>query len=98
LLTEMDGFNPSEGIIVIGATNFLESLDKALIRPGRFDKQIEVPLPDLSGRKDVRNFNFQYLTFRFLNYTWKKYLWLKISLLAQPLKKQWDSVVPIWKI
>jgi ATP-dependent metalloprotease len=53
LLTEMDGFNASEGIIVIGATNFLESLDKALIRPGRFDKQIEVPLPDLSGRKDI---------------------------------------------
>jgi ATP-dependent metalloprotease len=53
LLTEMDGFNPTSGIIVIGATNFPEALDSALIRPGRFDKIIHVPLPDLKGRKDI---------------------------------------------
>lgn len=53
ILSEMDGFKSSEGIIVIGATNLLESLDKALIRPGRFDRHIEVPLPDLRGRKEI---------------------------------------------
>ncbi|EFC44399.1 predicted protein [Naegleria gruberi] len=53
ILSEMDGFKSSEGIIVIGATNLLDSLDKALIRPGRFDRHIEVPLPDLKGRKDI---------------------------------------------
>ncbi|KAG2387721.1 hypothetical protein C9374_001315 [Naegleria lovaniensis] len=53
ILSEMDGFKSSEGIIVIGATNLLESLDKALIRPGRFDRHIEVPLPDLKGRKEI---------------------------------------------
>ena len=46
LLSEMDGFNGAEGILVIGATNRLEDLDKALIRPGRFDKHISVPLPE----------------------------------------------------
>ena len=46
LLTEMDGFNGAEGILVIGATNRLEDLDNALIRPGRFDKHISVPLPE----------------------------------------------------
>ena len=46
LLAEMDGFNGSEGILVIGATNRLEDLDSALIRPGRFDKHISVPLPE----------------------------------------------------
>jgi len=53
ILSEMDGFKSSEGIIVIGATNLLDSLDKALIRPGRFDRHVEVPLPDLKGRKDI---------------------------------------------
>jgi len=53
LLTEMDGFNSTSGVIVIGATNFPESLDPALTRPGRFDKIIHVPLPDLKGRKDI---------------------------------------------
>lgn len=46
LLSEMDGFNGSEGILVIGATNRLGDLDNALIRPGRFDKHISVPLPE----------------------------------------------------
>lgn len=46
-------FNSSEGIIVIGATNFPESLDKALTRPGRFDHTIAIPAPDVKGRKEV---------------------------------------------
>jgi len=47
----MDGFKETENVIVIGATNFEESLDPALMRPGRFDKVIRVPLPDVRGRR-----------------------------------------------
>jgi len=50
LLTELDGFDQDSGIIIIGATNFPESLDKALTRPGRFDRHITVDLPDVRGR------------------------------------------------
>jgi len=53
LLTELDGFKENEGIVLIGATNFAENLDEALTRPGRFDKLINVPLPDSKGRKDL---------------------------------------------
>jgi ATP-dependent metalloprotease len=53
LLVQMDGFDENNGIIVIGATNFAESLDDALLRPGRFDKQVTVPLPDVGGRKEI---------------------------------------------
>ncbi len=53
LLVQMDGFEENNGIIVIGATNFMESLDQALLRPGRFDKHITVPLPDVGGRKEI---------------------------------------------
>jgi len=53
LLVQMDGFEENNGIIVIGATNFMESLDQALLRPGRFDKHITVSLPDVGGRKEI---------------------------------------------
>ncbi|KAI0244141.1 i-AAA protease yme1 [Massospora cicadina] len=53
LLCELDGFAPSEGVIFIGATNFPELLDKALLRPGRFDRKVDVPLPDVRGRIQV---------------------------------------------
>jgi len=53
LLVEMDGFDGNEGIIIIAATNRPDVLDKALLRPGRFDRQIEVPLPDIMGREKI---------------------------------------------
>lgn len=53
LLVQMDGFEENNGVIVIGATNFEESLDQALLRPGRFDKTVSVPLPDVGGRKEI---------------------------------------------
>jgi len=53
LLSEMDGFDSSKGIVILGATNRPEILDKALLRPGRFDRRINVELPDLKGREDV---------------------------------------------
>ncbi|KAK6461845.1 peptidase family M41-domain-containing protein [Scheffersomyces coipomensis] len=53
LLVELDGFSQTSGIIIIGATNFPESLDKALTRPGRFDKEVIVDLPDVRGRIDI---------------------------------------------
>ncbi|XP_060900294.1 ATP-dependent zinc metalloprotease YME1L1-like isoform X1 [Labrus mixtus] len=55
LLAEMDGFKTNEGVIVIGATNFPEALDNALIRPGRFDMQVTVPKPDVKGRTEILN-------------------------------------------
>ena len=53
LLTEMDGFGQNEGIIVIAATNRADVLDPALLRPGRFDRQVTVNLPDIKGREEI---------------------------------------------
>jgi cell division protease FtsH len=53
LLVEMDGFNPNEAIIIIAATNRPDILDPALLRPGRFDRQIVVGTPDVTGRKEI---------------------------------------------
>lgn len=53
LLSEMDGFDASKGVLVMAATNRPEILDKALLRPGRFDRRIPVELPDLKGREDI---------------------------------------------
>ena len=53
LLTEMDGFDGSKGIIVLAATNQPDSLDPALLRPGRFDRRVPVELPDMQGRVDI---------------------------------------------
>lgn len=53
LLTEMDGFDGGKGVVILAATNRPETLDKALLRPGRFDRRIPAELPDLKGREDI---------------------------------------------
>ena len=53
LLTEMDGFEGNNGVIILAATNRPESLDPALTRPGRFDRRVPVELPDLKGREEI---------------------------------------------
>ena len=53
LLVEMDGFDATEGVIIIAATNRPDVLDPALLRPGRFDRQVHVPLPDIKGREEI---------------------------------------------
>ncbi len=53
LLVEMDGFDKQEGVIIIAATNRPDVLDPALLRPGRFDRQVTVPLPDVNGREEI---------------------------------------------
>lgn len=58
LLVEMDGFNKSESVIVFAATNRKELLDDALLRPGRFDRIVDVGLPNLKGREDIFHVSF----------------------------------------
>jgi cell division protease FtsH len=53
LLTEMDGFDSNKGVVILAATNRPDSLDKALLRPGRFDRRVQMELPDLEGRKAI---------------------------------------------
>ena len=53
LLVEMDGFESNEGVILIAATNRPDVLDPALLRPGRFDRQVVVPVPDIRGREQI---------------------------------------------
>lgn len=59
LLVEMDGFEGSEGVIVVSATNRPDVLDPALLRPGRFDRQVVVPLPDIRGREQIIKVHLQ---------------------------------------
>jgi len=59
LLTEMDGFDGRKGVVILAATNRPESLDKALLRPGRFDRRIQMELPDLEGRKAILGVNLK---------------------------------------
>ena len=54
MLSEMDGFEGSEGIVMMAATNRPDILDPALLRPGRFDRQIVVPLPELEDRNEIQ--------------------------------------------
>ena len=53
ILVEMDGFTPSEQIVVMAATNRPDVLDPALVRPGRFDRRVSLDLPDVEGRKEI---------------------------------------------
>lgn len=59
LLTQMSGFSSKEGIVVVAATNRLDTLDEALLRPGRFDRLIEVGLPDVNARRRILNLHLQ---------------------------------------
>lgn len=63
MLVEMDGFDANEGVIVIAATNRPDTLDSALLRPGRFDRQVVVELPTLKGRKEILELHGKKITF-----------------------------------
>ncbi|KAJ1928177.1 i-AAA protease yme1 [Tieghemiomyces parasiticus] len=62
LLVDLDGFSPTEGVVFIGATNFPELLDPALVRPGRFDRTVHVPLPDVRGRVEILKLHAKKIT------------------------------------
>ncbi|KAI8366650.1 peptidase family M41-domain-containing protein [Radiomyces spectabilis] len=63
LLVDLDGFSQTEGVIFIAATNFPELLDKALVRPGRFDRHVNVPLPDVRGRIEILKHHMKNIQF-----------------------------------
>lgn len=67
LLTEMSGFNEQEGIVVMAATNRLDMLDAALLRPGRFDRHIEVTLPDIDAREEILNLHLKNKPYKHLD-------------------------------
>lgn len=68
LLTEMSGFNETDGIMIIAATNRLDMLDEALLRPGRFDRHIEVTLPDVSAREKILKLHLKNKPINDINY------------------------------
>ena len=86
LLTEMDGFNNETNIVVVAATNRMDILDEALLRPGRFDRKIQVALPDVSGREAMLKF-----IVKTKNWT-MKLIYVILRNKRQVLQ------VPIWKI
>jgi len=53
MLAQMDGFGKNDDIIIVGATNLIDALDKALLRPGRFDRTLKINLPDKNGRQSL---------------------------------------------
>jgi len=63
ILSEMDGFKQSDNVIVIGATNLDQAIDPAIKRPGRFDKIINVPLPDIRGREEIFKYYLKNITY-----------------------------------
>ena len=63
LLTQLDGFTQDDNVVFICATNFKESIDKALLRPGRIDRRVEISQPTKSGRRDILNYYFKAKTF-----------------------------------
>ncbi|XP_055596416.1 ATP-dependent zinc metalloprotease YME1L isoform X2 [Uranotaenia lowii] len=67
LLSEMDGFQQNEGVIVLGATNRRDDLDQALLRPGRFDVEVVVPTPDFTGRKEILTYYLSKILSREIN-------------------------------
>ena len=67
LLVEMDGFDTNEGVIIIAATNRPDVLDPALLRPGRFDRQVVVSNPDIIGREKILKFTLKKLKWHLMS-------------------------------
>ncbi len=92
MLVEMDGFEGNEGIIVIPATNRADVLDKALLRPGRFDRQVMVGLPDIKGREQILNVHLKKLPsttgvdVKVISSWYARILWCAIG---EPCKRSW---------
>ena len=89
LLVEMDGFTANEGVIVLAATNRPDVLDKALLRPGRFDRQIVVSNPDVKAREQILEVHSRKKKISFrcrLKNNSKKYFWIFRSRLRKCIK------------
>ncbi len=87
LLAELDGFDPSKGVIVLAATNRPEVLDKALLRPGRFDRRITVDRPNLAGRLATLQVHTRSIHLA-EDVTWKRS--------PRPPQAAWAPTWPIW--